>query len=43
MSELELLQRRFERERQARKEAERMLEGKSREFFFTNQRFSEVV
>jgi PAS domain S-box-containing protein len=37
MSELELLQRRFERERRARKEAEALLEQKSQELYQTNE------
>ena len=41
MSELELIQRRFERERAARKEAESLLEKKSREVFEANQSLQE--
>lgn len=43
MSELEILQRRFDRERKSRKEAERLLEEKSRELFLANQHVSEVA
>ncbi|MCB9701159.1 MAG: response regulator [Myxococcales bacterium] len=37
MSDLELLQRRLERERSARKQAEALIEAKSRELFFVNE------
>lgn len=40
MSELESLKRRAERERRARKEAERLLEDKSRQLFATNQQLA---
>ena len=43
MSDLEILNRRFERERKARKEAERLLEAKSRELFFANQQLEQVA
>ena len=43
MSELELLQRRFDRERAARKEAESLLEEKSREVFVANQSLQELA
>ncbi|MEJ1437075.1 MAG: EAL domain-containing protein [Candidatus Sedimenticola sp. (ex Thyasira tokunagai)] len=41
MSELERLQKRAQRERLARKEAERLLENKSRELFYANQTLAE--
>ncbi|MES9897815.1 MAG: EAL domain-containing protein [Sedimenticola sp.] len=41
MSELERLQKRAKRERVARKEAERLLEDKSRELFYVNQTLAE--
>ena len=43
MSELELLQRRFQRERGARKEAERLLEEKSRELYLANQELTQMA
>lgn len=43
MKELEILQRRFDRERKARKEAEHLLEEKSRALFLASQRISEVA
>ena len=41
-SQLELLQRRFERERTARKEAERILEEKAAELYSSNQQLQEI-
>ncbi|MEJ1356554.1 MAG: sensor domain-containing diguanylate cyclase [Candidatus Sedimenticola sp. (ex Thyasira tokunagai)] len=41
MSKLERLQKRAQRERLARKEAERLLENKSRELFYANQTLAE--
>ena len=43
MSELELLQRRFDRERAARKEAERLLEEKSRALYLANHELNQVA
>lgn len=43
MSEIELLQRRFQRERAARKEAEKLLEEKSRALFMANQELNQVA
>lgn len=43
MSNVEMMQRRLERERQARKAAEKLLEEKSREIFEVNQKLSQVA
>ncbi|MEM8484478.1 MAG: ATP-binding protein [Bacteroidota bacterium] len=43
MSNVEMMQRRLERERQARKAAEKLLEEKSREIFEINRKLSQVA
>lgn len=43
MSSVEMMQRRLERERQARKAAEKLLEEKSREIFEINRKLSQVA
>lgn len=43
MSDIDLLNRRFERERAARKAAESLLEGKSRELYFTNEKLNSLA
>lgn len=43
MTDPEVLQRRFERERKARQEAEKLLEDKSRELYLANQELTEAL